>query len=55
MAEAAIEVRGGMWKPYEVAQSSWYCFWSIHSHLTYSLAASTFLPLALTKIDQPPL
>lgn len=55
VAVCASEVRGGMWKPKSVAHSSWYFFWSIHSHLTYSLAASTFSPLALTNIDHPPL
>src|SRR4051812_19572882 len=55
VALAAMDLRGGMWKPYEVAQASWYFFCSIHSHFPYSLAASRFLPLALTNIDQPPL
>src|SRR5437763_12799564 len=53
-ASAATLLRGGTWKPYDSAQSFWMSLLSTHSHFTYALASSTFLPLALTNCDQPP-
>lgn len=53
-AVAATDVRGGMWRPWLCDQSVRRPVCWIQSHWTNFLAASTFLPLALAQVLQPP-